>query len=367
MTARATARAVWLLLALFVAGWTLFHVLANASIGVHPDLLEVYGWGRHLAGGYVKHPPLGGLMTAAWFALFPAADWSFYLMAMVNAAVGLYAADLIARRYLSGDKRLLVLLLLLLTPFYQIHGVRFASNQTLLSTWPLATYCFIRAFEQRNFAWSAAAGVMAAVAMLGKYFSVFLVAGFIAAALAHPDRWRYLRSASPYISVAAGLLVLAPHIHWLVTSGYQTFGYAFSSHPGGSLSELIKGEVRYIAGSLGFLALPLFVYWLIARPSRTAVAEALWPADPDRRLLAMLFWVPLALPLVVAPLLDIKLTSIWAMQAWFLLPILLLAPASVKITRRAAIAVAGGVAAVSVALLLCRAGCGLGEARFRHQ
>jgi hypothetical protein len=131
-------RAVGLFLVLFVLAWTLFQVLSYASIDLHPDLVELYGWGRHPSPGYYKHPPLGGLIAALWFGLFPAQDWAFHLLAMVNAAVGLYATDLIARRYLDGDKRLAVLLLLLLTPFYQFHGQRFASNQTLLSTWPVA-------------------------------------------------------------------------------------------------------------------------------------------------------------------------------------------------------------------------------------
>ena len=145
--------------------------------------------------------------------------------------------------------------------------------------------------------------------------------------------------------------MLAPHIHWVVTTGYQTFTYALTSHPGSSAGELVKGNVGYILGSVGFLALPLLAYCLAVRPSRATIAEALWPPDPARRLLATLFWIPLALPLVVAPLLNIKLTSIWTMQAWFLLPILLLAPASAKLTRRAAVAVAGAVAAASVAVL----------------
>jgi len=107
-------------------------------------------------------PPLATLIAAAWFAVFPVADWSFHLLAMVNAAVAFFAIDLIARRYVSGDKRLLVLLLLLLTPFYQFHGQRFNANAILLSTWPIATYCFLRSFESRSLAWSAAAGVAAA-------------------------------------------------------------------------------------------------------------------------------------------------------------------------------------------------------------
>src|ERR1700680_2630457 len=117
-------------LLMFVIFYTAFQVIAFASVGLNPDLLEVYAWGLHPAAGYYKHPPLGGLMAGAWFSVFPPTDWAFHLLAMANAAVGFYAIDLISRRTLSGDKRITVLLLLLLTPFYQFHGQRFASNQT---------------------------------------------------------------------------------------------------------------------------------------------------------------------------------------------------------------------------------------------
>ncbi len=35
------------------------------------------------------------------------------------------------------------------------------ANAILLSTWPIATYCFLRSFESRSLAWSAAAGAAA--------------------------------------------------------------------------------------------------------------------------------------------------------------------------------------------------------------
>src|SRR5215207_8070370 len=90
-------RAVAILLLVFVAAWTAFHVVSQASVDLHPDLLEVYAWGRHPSAGYYKHPPLGGLIAGAWFSIFPVADWSFHLLAMVNAAVALFAIDRIAR------------------------------------------------------------------------------------------------------------------------------------------------------------------------------------------------------------------------------------------------------------------------------
>ena len=51
--------------------------------------------------------------------------------------------------------------------------------------------------------------------MLGKYFSIYLIAAFVVAALAHPGRWAYLRSA---VAVALGrgrAGALVPHVHWL--------------------------------------------------------------------------------------------------------------------------------------------------------
>lgn len=345
-------RAVPILLGLFVAAWTPFQMMSFAPADLHPDILEVIDWGRHPSPGYYKHPPLGGLMAGGWFSVFPAYDWAAYLLSMTNAALSLYFVDLIARRFLDRDKRLMVLLLLLLTPFYQFHSVRFGSNQTLLPTWPLAVYCFIRAYESRGVLWGAAAGTSAALAMLGKYFSIYLVGGLVIAALAHPDRMRYLRSWSPWASITAGFAVLAPHLLWLTQTGFQPFNYAYVVHGARSTFGALATVPAYLAGSVGYVALPIAVYWLAARPHPRDVMAALWPRDPDRRQLAVLLWAPLLLPAVTTPLLDVEIVALWTMQAWFLLPVLLLMPRAVTLPRMAAVKVAAGVAAMALVALL---------------
>jgi 4-amino-4-deoxy-L-arabinose transferase-like glycosyltransferase len=347
-----SAHAVPILLALFVIAWTAFQVISFAPVGLHPDVVEVYDWGRHPAAGYYKHPPLGGLMSGAWFAVFPAADWSAHLMAMVNAALSLFFVDLIARRFLGHDKRLMVLLLLMITPFYQFHAVRFASNQTLLLTWPLAVYCFIGAFKDRGILWGAAAGATAALAMLGKYFSIYLVAGIAIAALAHPDRLRYLRSPSPWVSIGVGFAVLAPHLRWLMETGYQPFAYAIAVHGAPSWLAAAQTVPGYLLGSLGYMLIPVAVWALATRPQPADLLAALWPRDSDCRMLATLLWAPIVLPAISAPFIGVELTSIWTMQAWFLLPILLLLPERIVLRRDAAISVAAGVAVFTLAALL---------------
>src|SRR6266850_8269649 len=85
------------------------------------------------------------------------------LMALVNAAFALWTVDLISRRFVKGDKRVIVLLLLMLLPIYQFHAQRFNANAVLLATWPLATYCFLRSFENREIRWAIAAGAAGAL------------------------------------------------------------------------------------------------------------------------------------------------------------------------------------------------------------
>jgi 4-amino-4-deoxy-L-arabinose transferase-like glycosyltransferase len=345
-----SGRALWIFLALFVAIWTGFQIVSYAPIGLHPDLLEVFAWSQNPAPGY-KHPPLAGLVAAAWFSIFPIADWSFHLLAMVNAAVAFFAIDLIARRYVDGDKRLLVLLLLLLTPLYQFHGQRFSTNQVLLSVWPIATYCFLRSFESRSLAWSAAAGAAAALAMLGKYYSILLVAACVVAALIHPRRGDYLRSAAPWTAALVGLIVLAPHLHWFLTTGGKTLSYAQQVHGGASMAALLLSVASSSVSACGYVLILLAAYALVVRPDRRTLTATLWPADPDRRMLVVLFAVPLLLPIVVLPLGGLKFSALWTLPAWFLLPIVLLSPPEAAVKRLDAVRVAFVVLGVSLAVL----------------
>jgi 4-amino-4-deoxy-L-arabinose transferase-like glycosyltransferase len=341
----------------FVLIWTSFQIISYATVDLHPDMVEAYAWGLHPSAGYHKHPPLGGLAAGAWFFFFPVADWSFHLFAMCNSAVALYATYLIGRRYLDGDKRLVAVLLLLLTPFYQFHGQRFGANQTLISTWPIATYCFIRAFDSfeqstKGGMWALLAGASAALAVLGKYYSIFLIAGFLAAVLVHPRGRSYLRSWSPWLSAAVGGLVLAPHVFWLFANDFPPFSYALALHGRASLAESLGADTRYLAGCVAYVSVLLVVYWLATRPDRKVAREIIWPSDSDGRMLVTLLAVPLLLPALIAPFIGAVLTPLWTMPAWFLLPIVLLRPSAVVLQRTAAAKVVVTVLAVSIAVLI---------------
>jgi hypothetical protein len=334
----------------FVILYTAFAIISSASLGLRPEMLATYALGQHPAAGYAGHAPLAPLIAGAWFRLFPPIEWAFHLLAMVNAAAGLFAADRIARQYLTGDKQIAVLLLLLLTPFYQFMGQGFGARETMLSTWPVATWCFLRAFATRgspgNLAWSAAAGAAAALAVLGSYCSVFLIAGFTVAVLAHPGRRTFLRSWAPWLAAAAGAMVLAPHLQWL----YET-GLATALQLGTPLADALRDDLFAAAAGIAAVSLVLTVWATAVRPDGATIRDTFRPADPDGRMLVNLLAVPLVLLFLAAPFIGGTMPSWPAASTWFLLPVMLLRPKTAALTRMAAIRITALVAATTIGAL----------------
>ena len=174
--------AIPLLLIGFVAVWMAFLVIAYLDGDLHPDVLETWTLGRSLEWGYAKHPPLMGWVARAWTSVFPLTNWSFQLLALTNSAIALWAVDLISRRFATRR---------------QENGRAAAADAAAdLPVSRPAVQCQHRfcwrpgrsppiASCARSKAapvgWAVAAGATAALAMLGKYYSAFLIASFLVA------------------------------------------------------------------------------------------------------------------------------------------------------------------------------------------
>src|SRR5450755_1145539 len=330
-------RSVLIALMAYLALWTIYATVSKSSQGLHPDMTELIAWSRDLAWGY-KHPPLAALIVRLWFSLFPVAEWSYYLLAMLMPTIALWIVWRLSADYLEIEKRVAGLALLMLVPFFNFHALKFNVNTVLIPAWAATTLWFLRSYKTHSPVYAALAGVGAAACMLGKYWSVFLLAGLAVAALIDKRRAGYFRSAAPWITVAVGLIVIAPHLLWLYRHDFAPFGYAMYVHGAKSFAGTAFAALGYLAGSAGYVAIPVIVVLTAARPSRATIADMLWPTDRERRLAAAAFWGPLLLPVVGALVSGTDITSLWSMSAWTLLPVLLLSGPAVTIvpldTRR---------------------------------
>jgi 4-amino-4-deoxy-L-arabinose transferase-like glycosyltransferase len=324
--------AIPLLLVAFIAIWLTFLSIAYLSGDLHPDVLETWILGRNFEWGNPKHPPLMGWIARIWTSVFPLTDWSFQLMALVNSALALWAVDLISHRFVKGDKRVVVLLLLMLLPTYQFHAQRFNANAVLLAVWPLATYCFLRSFESRQLGWAASAGATAALAMLGKYYSAFLIGSFIFAAICHPQRQAYFRSCAPWLSTATGFIVLGPHLYWLATTGAQPFGYALA-HAGLTFDPALIEAIFFLFGLAATMALSATAWVMIAGYRLQTFTRDFRNLNTGLRLLFLIAVGTIVFPVLAAIALGTDMPSLWAHQGLFLFSILTVCGASFPIER----------------------------------
>jgi len=274
-----------------------------------------------------------GWVAGTWTRIFPVADWSFHLLTMTNSALALWSVDLISRRFVRGDKRVVVLLLLMLLPAYQFHAQRFNANSVLLAIWPLATYCFLRSFETRQPAWAAAAGATAAIALLGKYYSIFLIGSFVCSAILHPHRRIYFASSAPWVCSIAGVVTLGPHLYWLATTGAQPLAYALAAQGGVAFSLSLIEAVFFLLGLAAAVVIPAVTWIMIAGHRLLRFSEDFKTMNAGLLLLFFISVGTLALPVVTAVTLGTHLPSLWALQGLFIFAILIVCGASYRIER----------------------------------
>jgi 4-amino-4-deoxy-L-arabinose transferase-like glycosyltransferase len=331
-------RTMLCLLAGYVAAWSVYGAVAKSSQDLHFDIGEMFAWSHQVGLSAPTHPPLGAWLVRIWFAVMPRQDWAFYLLAIAAAAVAVWMTWRVAGRYLTPEKRVLGLALLTLLPFYNFHALKFNASSVLTPFWAATTWWFLLSFETRRAGWAALAGIGAGATMLGKYWSIFLLAGLGLAALMDPRRAAYFRSPAPWVTIGCGIAVLAPHVVFIATHGFTTVGFAFTSHAT-TLANAAAGSFYFIASVLGYIAAPIVLGALVTAPSAAAIRDTLAPAAPERRMVLVAFAAPILLAALTAIPARAQLDPLWSMSAMTLLPVVLFSSPLVAVKRAAAVGV----------------------------
>jgi len=322
-----------LFIAFHITVWTLYSIIADSSATIHHDMTEAWSWGKEFQFGYYKHPPFYAWIAGLWFKIFPREDWCFNLLSALNAAVGLVGVWFVAGRFLSGWTRLAAILLLALTPFYNVMAIKYNANSVLLSAWPWMAYFFVRSLETNRARDGVLFGAMAAVSLLSKYSSAFMVFACFSASLLHPDARRYYKTSAPYVAIATCLLLVAPHIWWGVTTGWPTAHYA-AGRMAFPYGMLLLSVVTTTSASIGLHALAFIALVACFRNEtlgflkRAAIGfsrrETIW--------LVLLAFSPSALTLLSGLAGIARISTNFMIPVFFMVPIVMLMASGTELT-----------------------------------
>ena len=323
---------VWVLIG-FTAVWTLYGSISNACLDVHPDVGELIGAWRAPSLGF-HHPPLAYWIVGTWFTFFPRADWASFLLVRSVVGLGLWISWKISGDWLDDFKRIVALAMLTLVPLLTFHALKFNVNVAMIPVWAATIWFFLRSLATCDRRYAALTGIAGGGALLAKYWSIYLVAGLGLAALVHGCRRRYFTSSAPWISIMAGLVVVAPHLYSLASGHDASLAFVCATLAKESVGISIARSIYYLVGAAGYVSVPVRLL-LLLRPSKPALADVVFPATIDRRVIAVALWGPLLLPVLVNLLTPHRLTSLWTIPNWILFPVVLLSSPLVLVSRQA--------------------------------
>ena len=263
---RASERPRWSKWVLLIAAAKLaLHLAAIATAyGVFRDEFYYLACARHLAWGYVDHPPLSIALLALDRAAFGeglvALRW---IPAVCGTATVLLAAALAREMGGASWAQVLAAIAALVAPVCIGVDSTYSMNVLEPLFWmgiALALAKLINGAGSR--AWLAV-GALAGLGVLDKHSTAFFVVAFVAGALATPFRNR-MRCKEFALGIAIALALVAPHVVWQAAHGWPTLEFLRRAQATKnylvSPLEFLRGQIE----SSHHLAFPLLVAGLLA-------------------------------------------------------------------------------------------------------
>lgn len=205
---------------------TLMRAIAGYRVPLTGDEAYYWEWSRHLALGYVDHPPAVAwtIRAFSWLGETPGAvRIGFVVCGVVATLAGAAAATRLAR----GDRRAgaVTALAFAITPLFSMAFGSATPDGPFLAFWTLSMWLALRAFDERrriDFVWL---GLALGMALLARMFSFALLFGIVMYAFA-PAR-RHLWRDGLALSFGVCALVYVPFVWWNATHDWITFDFTF--------------------------------------------------------------------------------------------------------------------------------------------
>jgi Dolichyl-phosphate-mannose-protein mannosyltransferase len=345
-------RALAAFLGLHITVWTALPALLYPNLPL--DLIEALVYGREWQLGYDKLPPLPWWLVQITYQL-TGHDVAYYLLAQVAVAAALAIVWMAARPLVGALGALLSVLIIDGLHYLNYTAAKFNHDVIQLPLWSLAGLSFHRALRTRQTADWLLLGLAIGLSLWAKYFVVVLATPLALFVLADRDARKVLATPGPYLAAAVALIVMAPHLVWLVRNDFLPFAYA--EHR----AVLSRGwydhlwhPLQFAVSQFFFLIPSLLIALALFHPRRgTGEPPAEVKADAyDYRIVTLLTFGPMATVLAMSGLSGRGTVAMWGYPLWmfFGLWLVLSAHRAFDTMRLSRIVMTWGIVFVGLAL-----------------
>jgi 4-amino-4-deoxy-L-arabinose transferase-like glycosyltransferase len=314
-------------LALHAVVWTALPTLFFINLPL--DLIEGLVYGREWQLGYDKLPPLPWWMLEATYRVF-GPDLFFYALSQLTVLAAFALIWVMARQLVGPVGALVAILIIDGMHYFTFTASKFNHDVIQLPFWAMTGFAYWAALRGGKAVHWALLGFGIGMAVWAKYFIVVQALPLVLFALFDREARKSLATPGPWIAVAVALVVMAPHLVWLMQNDFIPFTYADAraAQFEGAIDYLVKPS-RFVLSQLGFLLPSLLIAAPYLRrdvraPGTSANSESQTSAQVsanafDRRIVTLLAFGPAAMIVLLSVDTGRDAVPLWGYPLWLFL------------------------------------------------
>ena len=241
--------------------WTLVPTLTNNNLPL--DTIEALAWGSNLEWGFNKHPPASAFFVELFFQIFGNKDWAYYLLSQIFVVFSFFIIFKLSQEFYKNKiYGFLSVLILESIYFYNYTTPEFNVYISELPFWTLTVYFSYKAFSRDNFKDWFLFGFFAAIGILSHYLFSYLLLSILFFFIYEFFKNKKFNFKT-LIALEVFIIMIIPHLLWLVENNYITITYGLHRTGTGSNSRELIDHVIYPISFLSKQIGILIPFWIM--------------------------------------------------------------------------------------------------------
>ena len=287
--------------------WTLIPSISNTNLPL--DTIEALAWGTNLDWGYNKHPPVSAWVAKGLYQILGNQDWAYYFISQLFVVSSFFIVFKFSEDFFK-DRTFSLISILLLEGIY-FHNFTTPEFNVYVCQLPfraLAVYFCWKSFKNNDTLSWLLFGAFLTLGFLSHYLFLYLIIAitiFFIIIL----RGQKKLNLKYFIPVIIFLILISPHLIWLIENNFTTLTYAF--HRTG-LNEAtffnhISHPFIFLGKQIGVLLPFLFMLSIIISKFKIKFKKK------DKKLFFLLIinFIPIILMLLTSFFMGAKIRTMW--------------------------------------------------------
>ena len=293
--------------------WFLVPTLTNVNLPL--DTIEALAWGSNLDWGFNKHPPFSAFAVEVIYQIFGNQDWAYYFLSQTFVIIAFIAIFLLAKDFFKNDSlAFLSVLMLEAIYFFNYTTPEFNVNVSQLPFWALSalyTWRCIKRDKSKDFI---LLGVFIGLGFLSKYIFIYLIIG-IKLLFFYLLLNKKIKSYNFLIVGPIALIIIFPHLVWLVKNNFVTLSYGLqrTGSESGLINHILFPAVFLFKQFVILLPLFLLSFFLI---KKIKISRFVWTEKTI--FIIFIFFIPILFVLLTSFILGANIRTMW-MTPFYLL------------------------------------------------